>query len=205
MPFQVNIKGTLKTLTRSSHVTPCGLEHNTRKHASKTTFASVFNPSFHMEFFLSFLNFTVKTFIYTEKYIEMIVQSISIYTLYLDSSVVSFGYTYFVFPLQTHVCVLSHISYVWLFANLWTVACEAPLSMGFSRQEHWCKLSFSPPGDLPDPGVKLHFLCFLNWQVSSLPLVLSGKLLYTHTHTHTHTHTVGWYFETKLYTWYFTS
>ena len=69
MPFQVNIKGTLKTLTRSSHVTPCGLEHNTRKHASKTTFASVFNPSFHLEFFLSFLNFTVKTFIYTENYI----------------------------------------------------------------------------------------------------------------------------------------
>ena len=116
------IKGTLKTLTRSSHVTPCGLEHNTRKHTSKTTFDSVFNPSFHMEFFLSVLNFAVKTFIYTEKYIEMIVQSISIYTVYLDPSVVPFGYTYFVFPLQTHVCVLSHISYVSLFANLWIVA-----------------------------------------------------------------------------------
>ena len=75
-----------------------------------------------MEFFLSVLNFAVKTFIYTEKYIEMIVQSISIYTFYLDPSVVPFGYTYFVFPLQTHVCVLSHISYVSLFANLWIVA-----------------------------------------------------------------------------------
>ena len=108
MPFQVNIKGTLKTLTRSPHVTPCGLEHNTRKHTSKTTFASVFNPSFHMEFFLSFLNFTVKIFIYTEKYIEMIVQSISIYTLYLDSSVVPFGYTYFVFLYKQCVCAKSH-------------------------------------------------------------------------------------------------
>ena len=34
-------------------------------------------------------------------------------------------------------CVLSHFSCVWLFATLWTVACQAPLSMGFSRQEYW--------------------------------------------------------------------
>ena len=36
-----------------------------------------------------------------------------------------------------HVCVLSHFSSVWLFATLWTTACEASLSMGFSRQEYW--------------------------------------------------------------------
>ena len=36
----------------------------------------------------------------------------------------------------------------------WTVARQAPLSMGFSRQESWCGLPFSPPGDLPDSGVK---------------------------------------------------
>ena len=39
-------------------------------------------------------------------------------------------------------------------ATLWTVAHQAPLSMGFSRQEHWSGLLFSPPGDLPDPGIK---------------------------------------------------
>ena len=38
------------------------------------------------------------------------------------------------------------------FATLWTVACQAPLSMGFSRQEYWSRLPFSPPGDLSDPG-----------------------------------------------------
>ena len=36
----------------------------------------------------------------------------------------------------------------------WTVARQAPLSMGFSRQEYWSGLPFPPPGDLPDPGIK---------------------------------------------------
>ena len=36
----------------------------------------------------------------------------------------------------------------------WTVACQAPLSMEFSRQEHWSGLPFPPPGDLPDPGIE---------------------------------------------------
>ena len=36
----------------------------------------------------------------------------------------------------------------------WTVACQAPLSMGFPRQEHWSGLPFPPPGDLPDPGIE---------------------------------------------------
>ena len=37
---------------------------------------------------------------------------------------------------------------------LWTIACQAPLSMGFSRQEYWSGLPFAPPGDLPDSGSK---------------------------------------------------
>ena len=41
-----------------------------------------------------------------------------------------------------------------IFATPWTVAHEAPLSMGFSRQEYWSGLPFSSLGDLPDPGVK---------------------------------------------------
>ena len=36
----------------------------------------------------------------------------------------------------------------------WTVARQAPLSVGFSRQEHWSRLPFSSPGDLLDPGIK---------------------------------------------------
>ena len=41
-----------------------------------------------------------------------------------------------------------------LFATPWTVAYQAPLSMGFSRQEYWSGLPCPSPGDLPDPGIK---------------------------------------------------
>ena len=50
--------------------------------------------------------------------------------------------------------VLSHCSRVWLFATLWTVARQAPLSKGFSRQEYWSGLPFLFPGDLPDPRIE---------------------------------------------------
>ena len=52
------------------------------------------------------------------------------------------------------VCVRGHFSHVQLFVSLWTVACQAPLSMGFSRQEYQSGLTCPPPGDLPDPGIK---------------------------------------------------
>ena len=46
------------------------------------------------------------------------------------------------------------LSLVRLFATPWTVAHQAPLSMGFSRQEYWSGLPFPFPGDLPNPGIK---------------------------------------------------
>ena len=49
----------------------------------------------------------------------------------------------------------------------WTVAHQAPLSMGFSRQEYWSRFPCPPPGDLPDPGMKT---------VSLLSLALAGRL-----------------------------
>ena len=39
-------------------------------------------------------------------------------------------------------------------ATPWTVTCQAPLFMGFSRQEYWSGLPFPSPGDLPDPAIK---------------------------------------------------
>ena len=51
-------------------------------------------------------------------------------------------------------CVLSSFSRVRPFATLWTVACQAPLSTGFSRQEYWSGLPCPPPGDLPTPGIE---------------------------------------------------
>ena len=54
--------------------------------------------------------------------------------------------------------MLSRFSHVRLFVNSWTVACQAPLSMGFSRQEYWSGLPCPPPGDLPNPGIEPAFL-----------------------------------------------
>ena len=50
--------------------------------------------------------------------------------------------------------MLSHFSCVRHFATLWTVAHQAPLSMGSSWQEYWSGLPCPPPEDLPDPGIK---------------------------------------------------
>ena len=62
----------------------------------------------------------------------------------------SFHLFYSIKNLQVKVKLLS---YVWLFATPWTVAHQAPPSMGFSRQEYWSGLPFASPGDLPNPGI----------------------------------------------------
>ena len=49
---------------------------------------------------------------------------------------------------------MKSLSRVQLCATLWTVAHQAPQSMGFSRQEYWSGLPFPSPGDLPDPGIE---------------------------------------------------
>ena len=63
--------------------------------------------------------------------------------------------------------VLSHFSHVQLFATPWTVACQALLSMGFSREEYWSGVPCPFPGDLPDPGTELtsHYVSCLGRQV----------------------------------------
>ena len=52
-----------------------------------------------------------------------------------------------------NMCVLSHFSHAQLFVTPCTVACQAPLSMGFSRQEYWSGLPCPPPGNLPNPEI----------------------------------------------------
>ena len=68
------------------------------------------------------------------------------------------------------ICVLSHFSLVQLFATLWTVVPQDPLSMGFSRQEHWSGLPCPSPGDLPDPGIEPTSPVPLALQADSSPL-----------------------------------
>ena len=57
------------------------------------------------------------------------------------------------------------------------IACQTPLSMGFSMQEYWNGWPCPPSGDIPDQGSNLHLLCLLHWQAGSLPLVPPGKPL----------------------------
>ena len=83
------------------------------------------------------------------------------------------------------------------FATPWTVACQAPLSMGFSRQEYWSGLSFPSPGDLPNPWIEptspalpggffntepsvkySHFVCFFGFVLGLLLLLLTKSFIF---------------------------
>ena len=71
-----------------------------------------------------------------------------------------------------HAQLLSGIQ---LFATLWTLACQAPLSVELSRQEYWSGLPFPSPGNLPDPGIKPTFPVSPALQAESVQPELPGK------------------------------
>ena len=83
------------------------------------------------------------------------------------------------------------LSCIQLFATSWTAARQAPLSMGFSRQEYWSGLPFPTQGSFQTQGSNPH--------LSPVSPALAGRFLTTapptrmcaHTHTHTHTHNVS--------------
>ena len=92
------------------------------------------------------------------------------------------------------MCVLSRFSRVWLFTSLWTVACQAPLSKGSSRQEYWSGLPHPPPGDLPNPGIKpaslmspalggRFFTTCTTWEAQIITQIIQHNLLYPHSLT----------------------
>ena len=111
-----------------------------------------------------------------------------------------------------YVCVLGHVR---LFATSWTVACQASLSMGFSRQEYWSGLPFPSAGNIPDPRIKptslmspalaggffttsatwdmgirvISFSYFQGYILCLDTVFYTSKHTHTQTHTHTHTHT----------------
>ena len=87
--------------------------------------------------------------------------------------------------IHTHIYIysyLSHFSHVWLFATLCTVARQAPLSMGFSKQEYRSGSPCPPPGDLPDLGTE---------PMSLMSLALAGEFFITSTTWETHTHYIS--------------
>ena len=75
-----------------------------------------------------------------------------------------------------HPCVCSQsLSHVWLFETPRTIAHQAPLSMEFSRQEHWNGVPFSTSGIFPTHGLNPHLWHLMHWQADSLPLHNPGS------------------------------
>ena len=84
------------------------------------------------------------------------------------------------FVSEYHICACMHAQLCLTLCDLMTVACQAPLSLGFSRREHWSGLPFPPPGDLPNPGIE---------PMSPVSPALAGGLFITmppgwHTHVY---------------------
>ena len=75
----------------------------------------------------------------------------------------------------SHVWMLSCFSLVQLFVTLWTIACQAPLSTEFSRQQYWSGLQSSPPEDLSDLGIEPMSPASPILQADSLPLSHRGS------------------------------
>ena len=73
-----------------------------------------------------------------------------------------------------HACMLSRF---WLCETLWTLANQAPLSVGFSRQENWSGLPFPTPGIFLTQRLNPCLLSLLHWQADSLPTALPDELL----------------------------
>ena len=80
---------------------------------------------------------------------------ILLYHTWLQSHLKFFSHLIYLISLYTFLkWKWKSLSHVWLLATLWTVARQAALSIGFSRQEYWSGLLCPPSGDLPNPGVK---------------------------------------------------
>ena len=105
-----------------------------------------------------------------------------------------FGFIYFSIFITCMWTKLLHL--IWLFATLWTVAHQAPLSMEFSRQEYWSKLLCSPPGDLPHPGKGRVF--FLSPALAGRFFTTSATWMMTIETTHTHYNKCFRYWKKKI-------
>ena len=102
----------------------------------------------------------------------------NIFVIYHRQALSFLVYMDLIFPLKyLGIRVPSHFSCVQLFATPWTVTCQAPLSMGFSRWEYCSGLPFPPLGDFPNPGIEPSSLMSPVLAGGSLPLAAPGKQL----------------------------
>ena len=82
---------------------------------------------------------------------------------------------HFVILISTCMCMLTCFRSVWLCETPWTIVYQAPLFMGFSKQEYWSGLPCPTQGIFSIQGSKLCLLCLLHWQTCPLPTVPLGK------------------------------
>ena len=75
-------------------------------------------------------------------------EGLSFLLFFFFKNIYLFGYS------GSYLWCASILSHVHLFLTSWTVACQAPLFLGFSKQGYWSRLPFPPPGDLPNTGIK---------------------------------------------------
>ena len=80
--------------------------------------------------------------------------------------------SFYLLSSKVKVKLLSHVQ---LFATPWNVAYQAPLSMGFSRQEYWSGVPFPSPGDIPNPGIEFWSPAL---QADALPSEPPGRLVF---------------------------
>ena len=90
-----------------------------------------------------------------------------------------------------------------LFVTLWTIACQAPLYMGFFRQEYWSGLPCPPPGDLANPGIEPVSPALQAGSLPSEPPLVLIFVNTTHTHTHTYTQCDGCCFSFLFFFFFF--
>ena len=95
-----------------------------------------------------------------------------------------FSHLFVSFCLYVTCHMLSQFSRVWLWATLWTVDCQAPLSTGFPRQGYWSGLPCLPPGGLPDPGIEP--VCLTSPALAGRFFTTGATSIDTYMHIHTH-------------------
>ena len=85
-------------------------------------------------------------------YVDFFLKVLHTLYIYMHTCVYMHIYIHTHMCTHTYVHACCHFSCVWLCVTPWTVARQAPLTLGFSRQEYWSGLPCPPPGDLPNPG-----------------------------------------------------
>ena len=139
-----------------SHAQICATTITTKRQSFHAT--EMKNLCSHTLLFLSTLGkqlLPISLFIYLLSFWGCYINEIILYGIFCGINFFSLGIMLLrviQVVVSMYVCVLSHFSCVQLFAALWTISQQPPLSMGFSRQEYWSGLPCPPPGHLPNPG-----------------------------------------------------